>query len=118
MASLGKDNVKLLMRWDIKPEREQEYFEFMVREWVPGITKLGLEPTGAWYTAYSQSKRAQIMSEGLAEDLDTMRRILKSKEWLKLHEKLLDYYKKLVGLEKRFGDGEFHVSRYLQHAAR
>jgi len=28
------------------------------------------------------------------------------------------YYKKLVGLEKRFGDGEYHVSRYLQHAAR
>jgi alkylation response protein AidB-like acyl-CoA dehydrogenase len=27
------------------------------------------------------------------------------------------YYKRLVALEKRFGDTEFHVSRYLQHEA-
>jgi hypothetical protein len=92
MADLGKDNVKLLMQWDIKQEREQEYFEFVVREWVPGITRLGLEPTGAWYTAYSQNKGApQILAEGLAEDLDTMRKILKSKEWEKLHERLLEF---------------------------
>jgi len=56
MAGLGKDNVKLLMQWDIKTDREQDYFEFVVREWVPGITRLGLEPTGAWFTAYSRSK--------------------------------------------------------------
>ena len=52
------------MRWDIKPEREQDYFEFVVREWVPGITRLGLEPSGAWYTAYSHNKQPQIMAEG------------------------------------------------------
>ncbi len=91
MAELGKENVKLLMHWDIKPEREQDYFEFVVREWVPGITRLGIEPTGAWYTAYSHDRQSQIMTEGVAEDLDTMRRILKSKDWLRLHERLLEY---------------------------
>lgn len=91
MAELGKENVKLLMHWDIKPEREQDYFEFVVREWVPGITRLGIEPTGAWYTAYSHDRQSQIMTEGVAEDLDTMRRILKSKDWVRLHERLLEY---------------------------
>lgn len=91
MAGLGKDNVKLLMSWDINPTREQDYFEFVVREWVPGITRLGLEPTGAWYTAYSREKQSQIMTEGIAEDLETMRRILKSQEWQQLHEKLMEY---------------------------
>ena len=91
MAELGKESVKLLMRWDIKPEREQDYFEFVIRDWVPGITRLGLEPTGAWYTAYSHAKQPQIMAEGLAEDIGTMRLILKSKEWLRLHERLLEY---------------------------
>jgi hypothetical protein len=91
MTGLGKDNVKLLMQWDIKSEREQDYFEFVVREWVPGITRLGIEPTGAWYTAYSHTKRSQIMTEGLAEDLDTMRKILKSSEWIELHERLMEY---------------------------
>lgn len=91
MADLGKENVKLLMNWDIKSEREQDYFEFVVREWVPGITRLGIEPTGAWYTAYSHDRQSQIMTEGVAEDLETMRRILKSKDWIRLHEKLLEY---------------------------
>jgi hypothetical protein len=91
MAGLGKDNVKLLMHWDIKQEREQDYFEFVVREWMPGLTRLGIEPTGAWYTAYSRNKQAQIMTEGIAEDLDTMRKILASQDWHHLHERLLEY---------------------------
>lgn len=91
MASLGKDEVKLLMQWDIKPEREQDYFEFVVREWVPGITRLGIEPTGAWYTAYSANHRSQILTEAVAEDLNTMRGILNSSDWQNLHEKLLEY---------------------------
>jgi hypothetical protein len=91
MAGLGKDSIKLLMQWDIKADREQDYFEFVVREWVPGITRLGLEPTGAWFTAYSRDKQSQIMTEGITDDLDTMRRILKSAEWQQLHDKLLEY---------------------------
>ncbi len=63
-------SVKLLMHWDIRPGRDQEYFEFVVREWVPGIQKLGLQPTGAWYTVYSRSKDAP----GVPCDLDTPRR--------------------------------------------
>lgn len=88
---MAGQNVKLLMQWDIKPGRDQEYFEFVVREWVPGITKLGVEPTGAWFTIYSRTDAAQIVTEGIAQDLDTMRRILRSVEWLQLHGKLQDY---------------------------
>jgi hypothetical protein len=91
VADLGKDNVKLVMHWDIKSEKEQDYFEFVVREWVPGITRLGLEPTGAWYTAYSHSRQPQIMTEGIADDLETMRGILSSAEWRRLHTRLLEY---------------------------
>ena len=91
MASLGKDNVKLIMRWDIKLEREQEYFEFVVREWVPGITRMGMEPTGAWYTAYSHNKQSQILTEGIVDDLDTMRGILDSGDWKRLQERLMDF---------------------------
>jgi hypothetical protein len=84
-------SVKLLMNWDIKPGRDQEYFEFVVREWVPGITKLGLQATGAWYTVYSRAKAPQIMTEGIAKDIETMRGILDSTEWQELYEKLQDY---------------------------
>jgi len=85
-------SVKLLMNWDIKPGRDQEYFEFVVREWVPGIQKLGLQPTGAWYTVYSRSKeQSQMLTEGIAKDIDTMRVILGSEDWSSLQVKLQEY---------------------------
>ncbi|RMG85270.1 MAG: hypothetical protein D6712_09795 [Chloroflexi bacterium] len=85
-------SVKLLMEWDIKPGRDQEYFEFVVREWVPGINRLGVQPIAAWYTIYSRdSNTRQILAEAVADDLETMKRVLQSTEWATLHDKLLDY---------------------------
>ncbi len=85
-------NVKLLLYWDIKAGKDQEYFEFVVREWVPATTQMGLRPSGAWYTVYSRDKtQPRIMAEVLAEDLDTIKRILKSSAWQTLHERLLSY---------------------------
>lgn len=90
--------VKLLMSWDIKPGRDSEYFEFVVREFVPGITRLGLQPTEAWFTIYGD--RPQVLTGGITEDLDTMQRILSSKEWERLHGRLLEmvtnYRQKIV----------------------
>ena len=85
-------SVKLLMNWDIRAGRDQEYFEFVVREWVPTIQRLGLRPTGAWYTVYSRDKDApQIMTESVAGDLPAMRAILSNPDWQALHEKLQEY---------------------------
>lgn len=80
---------KLLLSWDIKPGRDQEYFEFIVREFAPGITKLGLKPTEAWFAVYGDCP--QILMEGITEDLETMRALLKSDTWEQLYEKLLTY---------------------------
>jgi hypothetical protein len=85
-------SVKLLMNWDIKQGKDQEYFEFVVREWVPGIQRLGVQPTGAWYTVYSRSKEApQIMTEAVVKDLPTIRTILSSADWQMLYDKLQDF---------------------------
>ncbi len=85
-------SVKLMMNWDIKPGRDQDYFEFVVREWVPGIQELGLKPTGAWYTVYSRTKTTpQMLTEGIAPDLETMRGILVNPQWQELHEKLQEF---------------------------
>jgi hypothetical protein len=81
--------IKLLLSWDIKPGRDQEYFEFIVREFAPGITRLGLNPTEAWFTVYGDCP--QILMEGIADDLATMRGILASEDWATLHEKLITY---------------------------
>ncbi len=81
--------IKLLLTWDIKPGRDQEYFEFMVREFAPGITRLGLTPTEAWFAVYGECP--QILMEGIANDVSIIREMLDSADWQALHEKLLTY---------------------------
>jgi hypothetical protein len=81
--------MKLLLSWDIKPGRDQEYFEFMVREFAPGITRLGLTPTEAWLAVYGECP--QIMMESIADDVETIRTLLDSTDWIELHAKLLGF---------------------------
>jgi hypothetical protein len=89
--------VKLLMTWDIKPGREQEYFEFVVREWVPGMQRLGIEPTDAWYTQYGNSR--QILAGATAKNLKIMKQIMATDDWQVLKDQLLgfvDHYEERV----------------------
>lgn len=90
--------VKLLMTWDIQPGRDAEYFEFVVREFVPGITRLGLQPTEAWFTIYGD--RPQMLTGGITDSLESMRGILQSSEWQSLQGRLLqlvnNYRQKIV----------------------
>jgi len=81
--------VKLLMTWDILPGQAQEYFEFIVREFLPGMQKMGVEPTDAWYTAYGDGP--QITVGGIAPDMDVMDKFLASVQWQEISEKLMNY---------------------------
>lgn len=81
--------VKLLMTWDILPGREQEYFEFVVREWIPRMSKLGLQPNDAWYTYYGQ--QPQIMATALMNTLPELEKVLVSEDWNGLTQELLEY---------------------------
>ena len=80
--------VKLLMSWDILPGREQEYFEFVVREWIPGIQRIGLEPTDAWFTMYGE--QPQIIAAAVMPSHAALKRALATDDWHKLTEQLLD----------------------------
>lgn len=83
--------VKVLMTWDISPEREQEYFEFVIGEFVPGVQRLGLQPVEAWATIYGDHPQIQV---GLmADDAPTARRVLNSPEWFRISEQLFAFVK-------------------------
>lgn len=96
--------VKLIMTWDIQSGRDQDYFEFVVGEYVPGVKRLGLQITQAWFTVYGSS--SQIMMEGIADDLDTMKQMINGVEWRELQTKLDQYVtnfqQKIVRLLPRF----------------
>lgn len=81
--------VKLLMTWDIVPGREQDYFEFVVREFIPGMQRMGLEPSDAWFTMYGQ--QPQIMTGAQMPTLSELEQVLASEEWQSLVRQLADY---------------------------
>jgi hypothetical protein len=80
---------KLIMTWDILPEREQEYFEFVVREFIPGVQRLGFEVTDAWATIFGT--RPQIMVGATLPSLPRVQRVLQSDDWHNLYNQLQDY---------------------------
>jgi hypothetical protein len=96
--------VKLLMSWDILPGREQEYFEFVVRDFIPGIQRLGLEPTDAWFTMYGD--QPQIIAGAKMPNQKAVQNILQSAEWQNLTEQLLTFVEnfnlKIVPARKGF----------------
>lgn len=81
--------VKLLMTWDILPGREQEYFEFVVRDFIPGVQRMGMEPSDAWFTMYGG--QPQILAAMQMPSIVSLQRVLDSAEWKELVQRLLDY---------------------------
>ncbi len=81
--------VKLLMTWDIKKNRESAYFEFVVKEFGPGMLKLGLHQSESWYTVYGSGP--QILVGGVTDSVEKMKQILNSSEWRDLKAQLLAY---------------------------
>jgi hypothetical protein len=81
--------VKLIMSWDIAPDHEEEYFEFVVREFLPGVQNLGFELSDAWATVYG-SKPA-IMVGATLPSMNKARQVLDSTEWVSLNNRLQDF---------------------------
>src|SRR5512141_2030257 len=80
--------VKLLMTWDILPGREQEYFEFVVRDFIPGVQRMGMEPSDAWFTMYG--KQPQILAAMQMPSINSLNGVLRSDGWRELTGRLLD----------------------------
>ncbi len=81
--------VKLIMTWDITPEHEQEYFEFVIREYIPGIQRMGCELSDAWATVFGA--RPQIMVGAVVANPKKARQLLLSSEWNALTNRLQDF---------------------------
>ena len=96
--------VKLLMTWDIMPGREQDFFEFNVREFLPTMQTLGLEPSDAWFTVFGNQPQFLIAAQ--MDSQAAMEQLLGTPEWANLTGRLLDYVvnfqQKIVEASSRF----------------
>ena len=96
--------VKLIMTWNISPDHEQEYVEFVIGEFIPSAQRIGLQPAEAWATVYGEYP--QILVSLLAEDLSSARRALSSDSWARIQDKLLplvqDFTYKIIPARAEF----------------
>ncbi len=80
---------KLLMRWNIKRGQETDYFEYVLKEFAPGISKLGLRLTESWYSVYGEGP--QILTGAESDSETEMSTALESEAWGRLTGKLGEY---------------------------
>ena len=84
-------SVKIIMTWDIAADHEQEYFEFVIGEWVPGVQRLGVQPTDAWATVFGSYPQIQVGL--LADTAPRVREVMGSTDWSALEDRLLTFVK-------------------------
>lgn len=81
--------LKLILTWDILPEHEQDYFEFVIREYIPNIQRLGCDLSDAWATVYGA--KPQITISLVVSNAQKARELLNSEDWISLNNKLSDF---------------------------
>ncbi len=95
---------RLLMRYDIRMDMYQVYYQYIMNEFVPALHNMGLYMTGVWHTAYGSYPLRQV--EFVTESLETAREIFQSDRWEDLETRLksytLRYERKLVRYSDRF----------------
>jgi hypothetical protein len=80
---------KILMQFNINPEAGDDYFQYIMHEFIPGMQSLGVYMFRAYHTAYGDYPIRLL--EFLTEDMDTVRRAFQSHAWYELETKLLCY---------------------------
>lgn len=90
--------IKLLLAYNIKPNREAEYYRYVLGEFLPSLQDIGLMMVEGWHTAYGNYPIRLLAFR--AQDNTEIYNILNSTEWKQGKEKLLklvlDYEERLV----------------------
>ncbi len=81
----------MILTYNILPEHQEEYFNFMVNVFMPTLQRIGLTNAGVWHTAYGDYPAR--LSVFVADDEQTMEQALAGKTWKDAEAKLAKYVK-------------------------
>jgi hypothetical protein len=82
--------VKVLLSYDMVHGREEECQRYVMQTLAPGLARLGLRFSDAWYTLWGEHV-PQILGGGLMESEAQAARLLNSSDWESLIEGLDPY---------------------------
>jgi len=88
-----KARFQMILTWDIRPGREQEYSEFINNRLAPGLVEMGLPPSDVFYTAYGKAPQIMVILD--VPDQETWKKAMRSKRLADLKQdlmKLIDNY--------------------------
>ncbi len=83
--------LKILLTYNIVPEHQEQYLNFMVNVLVPSFQRMGLVNAGVWHTAYGDYPSRLVIF--VVDDEATMESALADKTWKNLEAKLKQYVK-------------------------
>ena len=96
---------KVLLTYDIIPETQETYYQFMLGELVPAVQALGLHMSGAWHTAYGEYPVRLV--EFVAEDHDALTALLETPMWFDMESRLKSYVSNYGRKIVRLRDDQF-----------
>jgi len=96
--------LKLLLSYNIRPKRMEEYYRFVMGEFLPRMQTLGLVMTEVWRTIHGDYPSRLVAFA--SQDETVMRHALSSDEWdaleTRLEEFVVDYEMRVVPARPHF----------------
>jgi hypothetical protein len=96
---------KLILTYDIQPDVQDRYFQFMLGEMVPAVQNMGLQMNGAWHTAYGAYPVRLV--EFVADDRDVLTAVLETPMWFDMESRLMSYVRNYNRKIVRLRDDQF-----------
>lgn len=84
--------VKFNQYWTVDFDKTREYEKFIIRDYIPGVNKLGIHIVAGWSVligGYSEN-----ILEGISNDLELLEKALRNKKYRELNDELQNYVKK------------------------
>ncbi|MEK7324538.1 MAG: hypothetical protein AAB217_04700 [Chloroflexota bacterium] len=104
MSEEQEGYTKVLLSYDIIPETQESYYQFMLGELVPTVQKMGLGMAEAWHTAVGDYPLRLVAFVG--ETRESVDSVLESEQWEDLESRLqqyvTNYTRRIVPFRNRF----------------
>ena len=81
--------LKLLLSYEVQPEKIQEYRQFVLQQYIPSMQNMGFQISEAWHTAYGDAPNRLIGF--VCRDRSTLDDLLISEQWEALNGQLETY---------------------------
>jgi hypothetical protein len=96
----------MILTYDVRPGADERYFRWVMGEFLPTLQKHEVYMQNAWRVLYGSYPERHV--EFVTEDLDTLRHLLASAEWIHLEDTLRSYTRNYTRRIIRY-PGEFKL---------